>query len=133
VSALESGATLGPRVFRITRADLVRYANASGDQNPIHQSDEVAHEVGLPGVIAHGMLTLGLIAQAVSEWSDHAEVLEIGAKFTAPVVVPDTDEGAELTVRGTVREIGEGRASLALEVTSGDRKVLGTPRAVVRA
>ncbi len=133
MSALEAGATLGPRTFRITRADLVRYAEASGDQNPIHQSDEVAAEVGLPGVIAHGMLTLGLVGQAVAEWTDHAEVLELGAKFTAPVVVPDTDEGAELVVQGTVKDVADGRISLALEVTSGGSKVLGAPRAAVRA
>lgn len=133
MSALAAGAELGPRTFRITRADLVRYAAAAGDQNPIHQSDEVAAQVGLPGVIAHGMLTLGLVAQAVAEWTDGAEVLELGAKFTAPVVVPDTDDGAELVVGGTVREVADGRVSLVLEVTSGGSKVLGAPRAVVRA
>lgn len=130
---LEAGAALPPRAFAVTRADLVRYAGASGDRNPIHWSDRVATAVGLPGVIAHGMLTLGLVAQAVREWTDGAEVVELGAKFTAPVVVPDDDSGAEVVVTATVRSVEDGLVTLALEVTSGGRKVLGVPRAVVRA
>ena len=133
MSALEAGTSLPPRTFALTRADLVRYAGASGDRNPIHWSDRVATAVGLPGVIAHGMLTLGLAATAVAEWTGGAEVVELGAKFTAPVVVPDDDTGVEIVVAATVKSAEDGLVALALEVTSGGRKVLGTPRAVVRA
>jgi len=127
-----AGTALPPTAYRITRDDLVRYAEASGDHNPIHVDEEVALSVGLPGVIAHGMYTLGLVARAVASWSGGAEVVDLGAKFTAPVVVP-ADEGAEVRVTGTVRSVEEGLATLALEVTCDGTKVLGAPRAVVRA
>ncbi|MDP3891442.1 MaoC/PaaZ C-terminal domain-containing protein [Nocardioides sp.] len=133
MSALEAGQELGPRIVTLTRADLVRYAGASGDLNPIHWSDRVAGSVGLPGVIAHGMLTMGLVAQAVADWTDGAEVLELGCKFTNPVVVPDDDTGVEVEVAGSVREVAEGRATITLQVTCGGTKVLGMPKAVVRA
>lgn len=133
MSALEAGAALPPQRFVVRRADLVRYAGASGDLNPIHWSDRVAGEVGLPGVIAHGMLTLGLAARAVAVWTDDAEVLELGAKFTAPVVVPDDEDGTEVVVAGTVKDVADGRVWIALEVTCGGAKVLGAPKAVVRA
>ena len=129
--ALTAGAELPAYAVRVTRADLVRYAGASGDRNPIHWSDRVAAEVGLPGVIAHGMLTLGLVGSALGAWTDHGEVHELGAKFTAPVVVPDTDEGTEVVVAGTVKAVADGRATLALQVTCDGGKVLGNPRAVV--
>jgi acyl dehydratase len=132
-AAYESGAALPERRFTLTRGDLVRYAGASGDRNPIHWSDRVATAVGLPGVIAHGMLTLGLAARAVAEWTDGAEVVELGSKFTAPVVVPDDDTGVQLVVTGTVEAVDDGLVTLALEVTCGGQKVLGRPRAVVRA
>nr|WP_218848867.1 MaoC/PaaZ C-terminal domain-containing protein [Nocardioides perillae] len=130
---MAAGDVLAPRTFAVTRADLVRYAGASGDRNPIHWSDRVATAVGLPGVIAHGMLTLGLAAQAVSEWTDGAEVVELGSKFTAPVVVPDDDTGVEVVVAATVTSVDDGLVRLALEVTCGGQKVLGRPTAVVRA
>lgn len=133
MSALEAGQELGPRIVTLTRADLVRYAGASGDLNPIHWSDRVAGSVGLPGVIAHGMLTMGLVAQAVADWTDGAEVLELGCKFTNPVVVPDDDTGVVVEVAGTVKEVAEGRATITLQVTCGGTKVLGMPKAVVRA
>ncbi|NYG53717.1 MaoC/PaaZ C-terminal domain-containing protein [Nocardioides perillae] len=133
MSGLAAGDVLAPRTFAVTRADLVRYAGASGDRNPIHWSDRVATAVGLPGVIAHGMLTLGLAAQAVSEWTDGAEVVELGSKFTAPVVVPDDDTGVEVVVAATVTSVDDGLVRLALEVTCGGQKVLGRPTAVVRA
>lgn len=132
MSDLTVGQTLAPKTYRVRRSDLVRYAGASGDFNPIHWSDRVATAVGLPGVIAHGMYTLALTARAVAEWTDGAEVVEIGGRFTQPVVVPDDDVGAELTVAGTVKGVADGLATLALEVTTGGRKVLGQPRAVVR-
>lgn len=133
MSGLAAGDVLAPRAFAVTRADLVRYAGASGDRNPIHWSDRVATAVGLPGVIAHGMLTLGLAAQAVSEWTGGAEVVELGSKFTAPVVVPDDDTGVEVVVAATVTSVEDGLVRLALEVTCGGQKVLGRPTAVVRA
>ena len=127
------GAELPPLSYTVTRGDLVRYAGASGDFNPIHWSDRVATAVGLPGVIGHGMYTLALAASAVAEWTDGAEVLELGAKFTAPVVVPDDDTGVEVEVAATVKSVEDDRVRLALVVTSGGSKVLGNPRAVVRA
>jgi acyl dehydratase len=131
---MNPGDELPTRTFSITRADLVRYAGASGDFNPIHWSDRVAGSVGLPGVIAHGMLTLGLTAQAVDEWSGGpGRVVELACKFTKPVVVPDDDTGVELVVAGTVSSVENGLATLALTVTCGDLKVLGAPKAVVRA
>ncbi|MFN8190182.1 MAG: MaoC/PaaZ C-terminal domain-containing protein [Nocardioidaceae bacterium] len=131
-AALTPGAALDPRNYRVTRADLVRYAGASGDFNPIHWSERVATSVGLPGVIAHGMFTMALAARAVAEWTEGAEVVELGCKFTNPVVVPDDDEGVEVTVAATVKDVADGLATLALEVTCDGQKVLGVPKAVVR-
>src|SRR5438309_8154855 len=98
--------------FRVTRADLVRYAGASGDFNPIHWNDRVATAVGLPGVIAHGMLTMGLAARAVTAWTgDPAGLVEYHVRFGRPVVVPDDDAGAEVRVTGEVAALlDEGRA-----------------------
>jgi acyl dehydratase len=129
---MNAGDVLEPRTFAITRADLVAYAEAAGDPNPIHQDEEVARSVGLPGVIAHGMLTLGLVGRAVEEWTGGAEVVELGCKFTQPVVVP-AQGAAEVVVAGTVKGVADGLATLALEVTCGGTKVLGMPKAVVRA
>lgn len=131
MSVLAVGDTLTEKVFTVTRADLVAYAHASGDHNLIHQDEEVALSVGLPGVIAHGMYTLALLGRAVAEWTGGAEVVDIGAKFTSPVVVP-ADGGAEVVVGGTVKSVADGLVTLALEVTCGGQKVLGMPRAVVR-
>ena len=129
---LQAGDALEPKTFTVTRADLVAYAEASGDHNPIHQDEEVARGVGLPGVIAHGMYTLALVGRAVAEWTDGAEVVDLGAKFTSPVVVP-AEGGADVVVRGTVKSVADGLVTLALEVTCGDQKVLGMPKAVLRA
>ena len=123
---------LAPQVFTITRADLVGYAEASGDHNPIHQDEEVARSVGLPGVIAHGMFTMALVARAVSTWFPDAEVVSLGAKFTNPVVVP-ADGGAQLEVAGEVRQpVADGLTTVVLTVTCGGQKVLGMPKAVLR-
>ena len=129
---LTAAEALEEKTFTVTRADLVAYAAASGDQNPIHQDEEVARSVGLPGVIAHGMYTLALVGRAVAEWTDGAEVVDLGAKFTSPLVVP-AEGGAEVVVRGSVKSVEDGLATLALEVTCGGQKVLGMPKAVVRA
>ncbi len=125
------GDAFAPITYPLTRADLVAYAEASGDPNPIHQDESVARSVGLPGVIAHGMLTLALAGRAVSTWTDGAEVVELGCKFTNPVVVP-ADGAVEVIVAGSVKKIEDGLATLALEVTCNDVKVLGMPKAVVR-
>ena len=125
---LETGAELPTQTYRVTRSDLVAYAAASGDQNPIHQSDEVARSVGLPGVIAHGMYTLALAARAVDTWAGApGRVVELGAKFTKPVVVPE--EGTEVEVAGTWRD----ERTIALTVTCAGETVLGNPVAVLRA
>lgn len=130
----EVGTELPELVVRVTRADLVRYAGASGDFNPIHWNERVARAVGLPGVIAHGMLTMALAARAVTGWTDDpAALLEYQVRFGRPVVVPDDDRGAELTVRGTVAALlDDGRARVDLTVTSEGEKVLSLARAVVR-
>jgi len=123
--------SLPTQTFTITRADLVRYAAASGDPNPIHQDEEVARSVGLPGVIAHGMYTMALAARAVETWFPGAEVVSFGCKFTNPVVVP-RDGGVDIEVAGEAKESDDGLTTVALTVMCGDQKVLGMPRAVVR-
>ena len=128
----EPGSALPAREYAVTRADLVRYAGASGDRNPIHWSDRVATSVGLPGVIAHGMYTMALAARAVESWAgEPGRVRELGCKFTKPVVVPDDDAGVVVRVAGTVTRVEDGAATLALEVTCGGQKVLGMPKAVI--
>jgi acyl dehydratase len=134
VSRFTVGEVLPDQTYTVTRGHLVRYAGASGDLNPIHWSDRVAATVGLPGVIAHGMYTLALAARALDTWAGGpGHVVELGAKFTRPVVVPDDEAGVQVVVRGTVKNVtGEG-AQIALEVTCGGEKVLGMPRAVLGA
>ena len=117
-----------PTTYSVTRADLVAYAAASGDPNPIHQDAEVARSVGLPDVIAHGMFTLALAARYVDELlGEPGRIAQLGAKFTRPVVVPE--DGTEVTVAGTWRD----DRTLALTVTCRGETVLGNPVAVVRA
>jgi len=129
----EAGHAFEPKSYDVTRSDLVRYAGASGDFNPIHWSDRVATSVGLPGVIAHGMYTLALAGNAVAEWAGGAErVLSFGARFTKPVVVPDDDTGTVVTVAGSVKTVEDGVATIDLTVTSADQKVLGMSKATVR-
>lgn len=127
------GDALEAQTYTVTRADLVRYAGASGDFNPIHWSDRTATAVGLPGVIAHGMFTMALASRAVATWTGGAPVVELGSKFTNMVVVPDTDDGATVSVAGTVKSVADGLVTIALEVTCDGQKVLGNPKAVVRA
>jgi acyl dehydratase len=123
--------SLGTQVFTVTRADLVRYAGASGDHNPIHQDEGVATSVGLPGVIAHGMYTMALAARAVSTWFPGAEVVSFGCKFTNPVVVP-AEGGVDVEVAGETKEGEDGLTTVSLTVTCDGQKVLGMPKAVVR-
>ncbi|MGY5884907.1 MaoC family dehydratase [Modestobacter lacusdianchii] len=130
---VQVGTELPEQTSRVTRADLVRYAGASGDFNVIHWNERVARDVGLPDVIAHGMLTAGLAARAVTSWAgDPGAVVDYHVRFSRPVVVPDDDAGAELTVRGRVAALLEdGRVRVDLTVTSGGEKVLSLARAVV--
>ncbi|WP_433556893.1 MaoC/PaaZ C-terminal domain-containing protein [Pseudonocardia xinjiangensis] len=108
LSGVAVGDELPPVSVQVTRADLVRYAGASGDFNPIHWSDRVATGVGLPGVIAHGMLTMALAGRVVTEWvGDPGAVRSYGVRFTRPVVVPDDDEGALVEFSGKVSELTE--------------------------
>lgn len=118
---------LAERTYRVTRADLVAYAAASGDPNPIHQDPDVARSVGLPDVIAHGMYTLALVARYVDEQlAEPGQIAELGAKFTRPVVVPES--GTEVVITGRWRD----ERTIALTVTSAGQTVLGNPVAVLR-
>src|ERR1700735_2464623 len=99
----EPGTELPPRQYQVTRRDLVRYAGASGDFNVIHWNERVATSVGLPNVIAHGMLTMALAGRFVSDWAgDPGAVTAFGVRFSSPVVVPDDDKGALVEVSGVV-------------------------------
>ncbi|GGO10867.1 MaoC family dehydratase [Micromonospora parathelypteridis] len=122
------------KTFRVTRADLVRYAGASGDFNPIHWSDRFATKVGLPGVIAHGMFTMALVGRAITEWAGSPDaVVEYGVRFTRPVVVPDDDQGTEIEVSARVREVTEdGLTRLDVTATCLGEKVLSQARATIR-
>ena len=129
---MEVGAVLPEKVFYIDRELLKQYADASGDQNPIHQNEQFALSVGLPNVIAHGMLTMALVGKYVSDFAGgSAKVLEYGARFTKPVIVP-VGEKVDLTVSATVSELGDDTISLTLSATSAGVKVLGMAKAVVR-
>jgi acyl dehydratase len=120
--------------FSVTRADLVRYAGASGDFNPIHWSDRVATSVGLPGVIAHGMLTMALAGRALEVWAGGRDrILEYGVRFTKPVVVPDDERGVDVEVSGVVKDVSEeGLTRIDITCTAQGEKVLGMARALVR-
>ena len=122
---------IAEKVFYVNRALLKQYADASGDQNPIHQDEEFAKSVGLPDVIAHGMLTMALVGKFVSDAAGgSAKVLEFGGRFTKPVVVPAWQD-VDLTVSATVTDVVDGKASLSLTATSAGVKVLGMAKAVV--
>lgn len=129
-----AGDALEPRTMTITRADLVRYAGASGDLNPIHWNERVAVEVGLPGVIAHGMLTMALAARYVADLAgDPTAVVSFSTRFTRPVVVPDDDEGATVEFGGKVTDVAEdGTRTVGVSATHDGRGVLGKAVAVVR-
>ena len=130
---LEAGQQLPEQAFAVTRADLVRYAGASGDFNPIHWSERFAVGVGLPGVIAHGMFTMALAARAVTAWGGRADaVVDFGVRFTRPVPVPDTDEGTEVVVSGTVKKVEDGLAYIDVTAVCNGEKVLAQARAIVK-
>jgi acyl dehydratase len=131
--SVEVGTELPPLSVDITRADLVRYAGASGDFNVIHWNQRVATSVGLPDVIAHGMLTMALAARVVTDWAvDPGRVREYGVRFTRPVPVPDDDQGALLEVTGKVAaKLDDGTVRVDLVATHAGAKVLGRAQAVV--
>jgi acyl dehydratase len=129
----EVGTQLPAQDFPISRFDLVRYCGASGDFNVIHWNERVAKSVGLPDVIAHGMLTMATAVRVVTDWAgDPAAVVEYGVRFTRPVVVPDPGE-AVLHVEGTVRAVrDDGLVEVDLTATVDGQTVLAKARAVVR-
>ena len=130
---IEVGLELPAKRFPITRETLVRYAGASGDFNIIHWNERFAKEVGLPDVIAHGMLTMGLAIQVVTDWMDDpSRLLEYGCRFTRPIVVPDDGVGATLEVSGTVTSVDGDRAVVTLTAVSNEVTVLGKATATIR-
>jgi acyl dehydratase len=130
---LQAGQQLPEQTYPVTRAHLVRYAGASGDFNPIHWSERFAVDVGLPGVIGHGMFTMGLAARAVATWAGRADaVVDFGVRFTRPVPVPDTDEGTQVVVSGTVKKVEDGLAHIDVTATCNGEKVLAQARAIVQ-
>ncbi|MDR7382610.1 MaoC family dehydratase [Promicromonospora iranensis] len=134
MAALAVGDVIGTRTVTFDRADLVRYAGASGDFNPIHWNDKVAEGAGLPGVIAHGMLTMGAVVGLVSEWAgDPGAVVDYQTRFTKPVEVPNPGT-ASVDVTATIGVIDgdAGTVRVDLAVTVDGAKVLGRAQAIVR-
>ena len=132
MSTLEVGQIVAERSVHLTRESLVRYAGASGDFNPIHYRDDVAERVGLPGVLAHGMLTMGIAVETLIEWlGDSGRILEYGVRFTRPVVV-DAETGAELTITAKVGAVDDEVARIDLTVAHADTVVLGKAQVRVR-
>jgi acyl dehydratase len=132
---VEVGAELPAQVFPVTRLDLVHYCGASGDDNTIHWNERIARSVGLPDVIAHGMFTMAEAGRVVTDWAgDPGRVETYRVRFSKPVVVPDDDRGATVTVSGVVEEKLEGgRVKVGLTATvEGDVRVLSGAYAVVR-
>ncbi len=132
---VQVGDQLPPASYPLTRLDLVRYAGASGDFNVIHWNQRIATSVGLPDVIAHGMLTMATAVRLVTDWAgDPASVVEYGVRFTKPVVVPDDDSGAVLEVSGVVAAKDDDARTVRVDLvaTSAGDKVLGRAQAVVR-
>ena len=133
MSAVEVGTALPSLAVRFTRADLVRYAGASGDFNPIHWSDRAATALGLESVLAHGMLTMGTALRVVTDWlGDPARVVSYSTRFTKPVFVPDDDAGAEVVFSGSVTAVSDQTATVTVEAVCAGQKVLGATRVEVR-
>jgi len=134
IASLEVGQEIGSIEYRLTRDSLVRYAGASGDFNPIHYRDDIAKAVGLDGVLAHGMLTMGAAVQVAINWiGDPGRILDYGVRFTKPVFV-DAAKGAVLTVSGKVGEIDVENSIVRIDITAScaDVAVLGKAQARVR-
>ena len=134
LSQVAVGDELPSLTINFTRQDLVKYAGASGDFNIIHWNERTAKSVGLPDVIAHGMLTMARAAKVVTDWvGDPGAVLEYSVRMTRPVVVPDTDEGVEVTFGGKVGAINEdGTLRIDVSAVFDGQTVLGAAKAVVR-
>lgn len=134
IASLEVGQEIGSREFHLTRDSLVRYAGASGDFNPIHYRDDFAKAVGLPGVIAHGMLTMGVAVQVAVDWvGDAGKIVDYGVRFTKMVDV-DAQDGAVLVVTGKVGEIDAENGIVRVDLTAvyNETTVLGKAQARVR-
>jgi acyl dehydratase len=134
IASLEVGQEIGSIEYRLTRDSLVRYAGASGDFNPIHYRDDIAKAVGLDGVLAHGMLTMGAAVQVAINWiGDPGRIVDYGVRFTKPVFV-DAAKGAVLTVSGKVGEIDVENSIVRIDITAScaDVAVLGKAQARVR-
>ena len=134
LASLEVGQEIGSIGFLLTRDSLVRYAGASGDFNPIHYRDDIAKAVGLDGVLAHGMLTMGAAVQVAVDWiGDPGRVIDYGVRFTKPVFV-DARNGAVLTVTGKIGEIDAENSIVRIDITAvaADLAVLGKAQARVR-
>jgi acyl dehydratase len=128
---ISADTTFDEKVFYINRALVKSYADASGDQNPIHQNEEFAVSVGLPNVIAHGMLTMALVGKYLTDLAGgSAKVLEFSARFTKPVIIP-ADVDVDLTVSATVTDVSDGKVTISLAATSQGVKVIGLAKAVV--
>ncbi len=130
---IEAGTELPSRSYHVTRLDLVKYAGASGDFNPIHWNERFATSVGLPDVIAHGMYTMAQAGRYVSDWvGDPGALLEYRVRFSAPVVVPD-DGGATIEGSGKIEEkLGDNKVAVSLTARAAGTKILTRARAVVR-
>ncbi|MDE2386632.1 MAG: MaoC family dehydratase [Actinomycetales bacterium] len=134
INSLEVGQVIGSSEFSLTRDSLVRYAGASGDFNPIHYRDDFAKSVGLDGVLAHGMLTMGAAVQVAVDWvGDSGRIIDYGVRFTKPVWV-DATEGAVLVITGKIGEIDaeNGKVRVDLAATFNETGVLGKAQAWVR-
>jgi len=134
ISDVSVGQELPALDLAFTRSDLIAYANASGDQNPIHQDEAFAKSVGLPDVIAHGMLTMGRAIRIVTDWAgDPTAVIDYSVRMTRPVVVPDTAEGSIVSFTGKVSQINDdGTIQVDIGAVFGETKVLGLAKATVR-
>ncbi|MQA84418.1 MAG: dehydratase [Streptosporangiales bacterium] len=130
---VEVGAEIPAQTYPVQRLNLVMYAGASGDFNPIHWNERFAKAVGLPDVIAHGMYTMAEAGRLLTDWAgDPGAVVEYGVRFSAPVVVPD-EEGATIQVGGKVEEkLGDGKVAVAITAKAGDATILTRARAVVQ-
>ena len=136
-AAVRAGDVLPPLTLTITRGGIVRYAGASTDFNPIHWSDCKARELGLPGVLAHGMWTMGASLRIITDWcADPRRVLDYQVRFTRPVQVPDDDRGVQVQVSASVTGVEAGVATVAVDVRIDHEgkpvKVLGNARAHIR-
>ncbi len=134
IASLEVGQEVGNVEILFTRDSLVRYAGASGDFNPIHYRDDIAKSVGLDGVLAHGMLTMGAAVQVVVDWiGDPGRIIDYGVRFTKPVFV-DANDGAVLKVTAKVGEIDLENSTVRIDIAAvaADLAVLGKAQARVR-